>query len=279
MSHCNAFTDDLNPCLAACQGDVCDEHMNFYDPDIWFERFIFSVDRLRYVFSSPAKIQLIYKKAILDGRIQITRDHFRDLDTSQSPASLVDYYLLCCKQPGVDPLWSIMLFMLSIKTILDMHHPSVHDVILTNRHLLDRFLDPLFNTKSFDMIMAQVFFHVLANDRHRGIQTIDHPTVSLFQYIKSHPKYTELLWKHSYHEENLVTLIRNSKNKGPSHDKVGLFLADIPAQRLAHYAKCRKQNQILREEIIYAVWNPEWYLDHEEYKGLMVRWGKERLSF
>ena len=272
MSHCNAFTYDLNPCLTTCQGDVCDEHTNFYNPDIWFERFIFSVDRLHYVFSSAAKIQLIYKKAVLDGRIQITRDHFRDLDTSQNPASLVDYYLLCCKQPGVDPLWSIMLFMLSIKTILDMHRPGVHDVVLMNRHLLDRFLDPLFNTKPFDMIMAQTFFHVLANDRHRGIQNIDHPTVSLFQYIKSHPKYTELLWKHSYHEENLVTLIHNSRNKGLSYEKVRVFLADIPAQRLAHYAKCREQNQALREEIAYAVWNPAWYLDHEEYKDLMVRW-------
>ena len=269
--HCSAFTDDLNPCLIPClDGDICLEHTDFYNPDVWFERFIFSVDRLRYVFSSPAKIQLIYKKAILDGRVKITRGHFRDLDTSQNPVGLVDYYLLCCRQPGVDPLWSNLLFKQSIKTILDMHSPRVHDVIIHNRHLLDRFLDPLFNNNRwpFDYMMAQVLFNLL-NLNHPGQHLIDHPTVSLFQYIKSHPKYQgELLWKYSVHEEHLLTLLN-----GYAHEKVKAFLSGIPGQRIAHREKCSKTNQAMREEIRQAVWNPEWYLDHEDYKALVVRWG------
>ena len=275
--HCNAFTDDLNPCLMTCLDgkDVCVEHSDFYDPDIWFERFIFSIDRLRYVFSSPAKIQLIYKKAILDGRIQITRGHFRDLDTSQNPASLVDYYLLCCKQPGVDPFWSNILFKQTIKTILDMHSPRVHDVIVHNRHLLDRFLEPIFNSAKwpFDYMMAQVLFNAVTIN-HPGHQLIDHPTVSLFQYIKSHPNYQgELLWKHSVHEENLLVLLNTASLNGIAKEKVNAFVSELPAERAAHREKCIKTNQAMREEIREAVWNPAWYLDHEDYNALVIRWG------
>jgi hypothetical protein len=98
--------------------------------------------------------------------------------------------------------------------------------------------------------------------------------VSLFQYIKSHPKYQgELLWKQSVHEENLLVLLNKGLLNSIATEKVKTFISDLPAERAAHREKCIKTNQAMREEIREAVWNPAWYLDHEDYMALVVRWG------
>jgi len=122
-------------------------------------------------------------------------------------------------------------------------------------------------------MMAQVLFNIL-NINHPGHQLIDHPTVSLFQYIKSHPKYQgELLWKYSVHEENLLVLLNKGSLNSVATEKVKAFVSELPAQRAAHREKCQKANQAMKQEIRDAVWKPEWYLDHEEYSGLVSRWG------
>ena len=274
MSFCDAFTEYLNPCLMACSHNgLCILHQTYYDPEEWFERHIFSPNRNLYCFSSGAKIQSIYKKAILDGRVKITRDHFRDLDTSHHPESLVDYYLICCKQPGVDPLWSKKLFNNTIKQILTMHRPDIHPIVSMNRNLLDRFLEPLFNTsyRSFEYMVSYVLFSIMSlevtDGVHKGAVNLD-KSVSLLQYIKDHPKFhSEILLGQSYSIENLLQVTN------PARDgKIVEFLRSLPDQRRAFREQRYEKNKEMREEISYAVWRPESYLGFEEYRDLKARW-------
>ena len=277
QEHCSAFTDDWAPCLMTrLDGrDVCVLHTDFYVPNIWFERFIFrSMGKRIYIFSSPAKVQLFYKKAILDGHIKITKHHFKDLETHPRLATLVDYYLLCCRQPGVDPFWSMTLFKKTVETILDMHKPTIHDMLHMSPNFLHRFLDPLFSNIrwSFDYMMAQILFTILGME-HEGIQNIDHPSVSLFQYIKSHPKFqSEFLWKYSVHEENLMILVNRSKSDTLAHEKIKAFLVSFPLQRVLKRVRRHIVNGAMKKEITEAAWNPAWFLDHEEYRALATRW-------
>lgn len=270
---CSAFTG-LDPCQRLClKGkDICEEHLTFYVPDIWFEKYIFSIYRQQYYFSSSAKIQAIYTKAILEGRITITREHFRDLETCEHPESLVDYYLLCCQQNQVDPLWSKKLFTETIKTILAMHMPDVISIIKLNPTLLYRFLDPLFtNTyRSFDYMVSYVLFTCISLYSNKGYTNLGYP-VSLLQYINTHPKFNpRIILGHSQHIENLSQIV-DLKN---TNDPIAAFLAGLPEQRKSYRDDRWKANMAFREELSYAVWKPEMFLDHESYAELKSRWPK-----
>lgn len=274
MTFCNAFDNNLNPCLNEIEHgeDVCATHSTFYSPEEWFERYIFSVNRELYYFSSGSKIQAIYKKAILEGRIKITHEHFRDLESNERPYSLVDYYLLCGLQPGVDLLWSNKLFTTTVRTILAMHSPGVYPMVLANKQILNRFLDPLFSTtRSFESMVSHVLFSIMSlntlNIEESSLANLN-GAVSLLQYIKTHPKFnTEILLGHAISINNLLLL-----NTKPD-DKIGEFLKTIPDQRKSCREMLHEKNTAMREEISYAVWRPECFLGFEEYKELKARWG------
>jgi hypothetical protein len=97
--------------------------------------------------------------------------------------------------------------------------------------------------------------------------------VSLFQYIKSHPKFqSEFLWKHSTHEENLLILVNRSKSETLAYEKIKAFLLSLPSERTLNRVRRHIVNGAMKKEITEAVWNPAWFLDHEEYKALATRW-------
>lgn len=278
MTYCNAFTDTLNPCLSPCASgtDVCTLHTEFYDPDIWFERFIFSVNREIYYFSSPAKIQQLYKKSILDGRVKITREHFEDLVTgSMEPSNLVDYYCLCCKQPGVDPFWNMTLFKETVKVILDLHKPGVYDMVLLNRRTLYRFLDPLFVNARFDTMTFTLLYHACMLQEEYHAPHFDNASVSILQYLKEHPKFNTMLTQYSIAEENLSLLVKTSST-GTSltvRKKVSQFLCSLltSRQRFRVYREltCRG----MKKELIEIVHQrPELFLDVEAYRRLVTTW-------
>lgn len=281
---CQAFTDTLDPCPMACSSsgtDVCESHANFYVPETWFEKYIFSADREHYYFSSCSKIQLIYKRAILEQRIMIRRDHFRDLDTTTNPEGLVDYYLLCCSQPQVDPFWSSTLFTATVKTIVSMHMADLRPILEINPNLLYRFLDPLFNSsfRSFDYMVVRVLLLCTsmssseANDTRtqEALGNLDGP-VSLLQYINYHPKFeSEILLGHSVFMENLCSTVLANKNRTTP---IATFLESLPEQREFRKKELKEKNRMMREELSYAVSKPEMFLDHQAYSEFKMRWLK-----
>ena len=278
---CSAFTDTLDPCAAICtEGkDVCVDHIDFYDPDTWFEKYVFSGDRHTYYFSSSSKLQVIYMKGILEARVKITREHFKDLETSEHLEGLVDYYLLCCsaEKDRIDPLWSKKLFTATLRTVLSMHMPDICPIVELNPHLLYRFLDPLFATKtrSFDFMVSYVLFECIrisraATNKGKGYANLD-VAISLLQYINDHPEFNNrILLGHSQHIENLSQII----DLNDLDDPIAKFLASLPEKRQLYRDTRQETNKPLREELSYAVWKPEMYLDHECYAQMMARWQK-----
>jgi len=276
--YCNAFTDDLNPCLMSCAlgSDVCILHTDFYTPEIWFERFIFSVDREIYYFSSPSKIQLLYKKSILDGRVPVTREHFQDLlSGTLEPSSLVDYYCLCCRQPGVDPFWNMTLFRATVKTILDLHKPGVYDMILPNRLTMYRFLDPLFTNVRFDAMAFTILYYACMLEEDSHAAHFDNKSVSMLQYLKDHPKFKIILTQYCLVEEILLDIVKASSSGTSStvKKKVSEFLRSLLTyrQRFKVYREltCRDMKKEL-VEIVYQ--RPELFLDVDAYKTLVATW-------
>ena len=275
--YCNAFTDDLNPCLTACPlgSDVCILHKDFYVREVWFNKFIFSVDRILYYFSSSAKIQLLYKKSILDGRVHVTREHFEDLISGAiEPSNLVDYYCLCCKQPGVDPFWNITLFKATVKTILDLHKPGVHDMIVSNRHTMWRFLDPLFTNVRFDAMAFTLLYYAVMLQHDTHAMHFDNKSASMLQYLKDHPKFKTMLTQHCGAEENLICILKNSNLVSSSvRKKVQEFLSSllIYRQRFRLYRELTCRN--MKKELIEIVHQrPELFLDLDAYKRLVSTW-------
>jgi len=230
--HCNAFTDTHQPCLTPVDTDrgICSEHTDYYDEDVWLNRFPFNPDLdYAYYFCTRKNLKQIYHKAILEKYIVIKETHFKDLLRFGDPIeTLQDYYLLCCMQPGVDPLWSIRIFKRVVQTIVDIMVFS-NDLVKENKSILYRHLDPLFNNdvRSFDSIVYRVLYYITqvslsASSKSVFIDSIDAPSDSLIQYIKDHPKFKkEFIWKESkYKAAMLKMLSQNEYTKDSIQGKV-----------------------------------------------------------
>lgn len=289
MHFCNAFDRLNNPCLTevSSQRDVCSIHKDFYEPTKWFKRFILGTRG--YSFSSGAKIQAVYKRGIVDGFVKITQSHFKDLEDCGKPLiDLVDYYLLCCNQSGVDPLWSNSLFMATVKCILDMHSSSIYELVSIHRSLLDRFVNPLFNClRSFDSIMLYVLYGLIMSDKNNSSTAnlnIDNPNASIIQYIKDHPKFkSEFLWMSSHYESKLLSLLNNSPAEETSlRGKIKTFVESFPALRVAQRESYSTSFLEKKNEIISLAWHPsralDWCLDTDELKELKSRWNLSLVS-
>ena len=284
MSLCQAFNKFHAPCFShPLEGkDVCFQHQNFYNPDIWFRRFPLSPIGVRlFYFSSSSKIRHIYKKAILEGRVPITKQHFVDLEESSmgETDAYVDYYLFCCGHPDVDPLWSTVLFKRAIHLILCLHKTVVYSTILDDKKLLTRFLDPIFNSpyRSFSTMLFTTFQKILIFDPVRrgdaGLY-LDREEISLIQYIKAHPKFKDFLLEHSDKEDKMLGLLKNSRpvEANSCHEKVKKFFESLPAERQKLLEQMAARIAPLRTEIVEAVWHPSMFMDFREYQDLKNRW-------
>lgn len=283
MYFCNAFHENHSPCSipVTTERGVCPGHHDFYK-DVWISRYPLNMDGENdFFFSSSEKLKNVYKKAILEGYVKITQAHFQDLVYSGKPvSSFVDYYLLCCLQPGVDPLWHFRLFNETVTEIANCHTRSVFPLVKNDKTILYRFLDPLFNTtmREFDAI-----FYYMVNRLCAGYYTpsktpihIDDPSVSLLQYFQDHPKFKrEFLWKHSIYNENSISLISSRKDE-PVPKKILSFIFDLPEKRKACYESQKLAFKEKAEEIVQVTWAPErfmkWCVDVEEGKELNERW-------
>lgn len=290
MYFCKAFDAKHNQCLASVltDRDVCKEHSNFYDPIQWFQRYPLNIENEDddYFFSSSDKLKKVYTTAILGGFITITQDHLRDLvDTGKPIESLVDYYLLCCLQPGVDPLWNSRLFHQTSKEIADCHNLILYEHVQRDKNFLYRLLEPLFNNdvRAFDTILYHLLFNIaLLEDNYKTYSTkpmyLDNPDISLLQYVQSHSKFNnEFLWKHSVHSENTISLIssRNLTERSISK-KILDFLLSLPEKRKARQEYQRASFTEKAEEIVSVAWAPErvtnWCMSHDESKDIETRW-------
>jgi len=275
MPFCNAFDRFNSPCLSEVPHgcDVCEQHTYFYGPQ-WLERFPFAPEpnARMFFFSSPSKIKAIYVKAIVEGRVKITRDDIKRLEDYGPSESCIDYYTICCMQDGVDPLSSPKLFTQVVKQIVNFHRPMVYDAIRADPQLLTRFLNPLLDTsyRSFGNMVCHILYCAYrlktSNDL---VQNID-ATVSLIQEIKNHPKFSsEFLWEHSDTEEKLINmLLYSNAEPGSIQEKIKKFFMEMKGLRQEAQIKQRKLFSDKREEIVALAWSPErfrqWCLDTEE---------------
>ena len=284
MPFCSAFNRFNSPCLNHVSGgnDVCHRHVNFYKPDVWFARFPFSPEGQRaFYFSSGAKLQAIYKKGIIEGRVPIDRTHFTDIEQHDKNGNLVDYYLLCCLNEDVDPLWNTKMFQKAIIEIMNCHKQGVFSNILANKNLLYRFLDPIFNSsfRSFSYMVYNTLYTAImmesiknTGNNSAGVN-LDNVEVSLLQYIKSHPKFTDFIWEHSDKEEKVLALANNKKAEADScHEKIKIFLESLAGEREQLRVSKTAVMAPLRQEIIAAVWHPSMFMDFKEYQELKSRW-------
>jgi hypothetical protein len=290
MNFCKAFDSRNNPCLNSVDTEhgVCDEHCDFYSAEHWFDRYSLNTDRhdADYFFSSNEKLKNVYRTAILEGFITITPGHFQDLiDTGKPIEGLVDYYLLCCLQPGVDPLSNYKLFSQTCKEILVCHRRSMYELIQEDKNILYRFLDPLFNNsvRSFDTMLYHIMSTIVSLEHSWKSQKnspiyLDNQTVSLIQYIQSHPKFhSEFLWKYSSHNETLIELISTkSTGKGIISNILMKFLESLPEHRRVNRENTKMLFKDQADEIISVGWSPErvrkWCLNLEELKDIDDRW-------
>ena len=281
MPYCNAFDRFNSPCVSEIPegADVCDQHTHFYGPT-WFERFPFAREpnpRL-FFFSAPSKIKAIYTRAILENRVKVTREHIKRLE-EEFPNSNegVDYYLLCCMQPGVDPISSTRFFTQAIKNILDCHSPMLYHAVQADPYLLTRFLNPLLNTsyRSFSSMVCHILYSAYrltsSDDMAKNIDK----ALSLLGVIKSHPKFTsEFLWEHSESEDKLMNMLLSSRPElGSIQGKIKEFFIDMKSLRKEAHEKQRVSFTEKKEEIMGAAWSPErfarWCLDTEEVKRVL----------
>lgn len=282
MPFCNAFDKFNSPCLSNVpEGhDVCEQHTYFYGPR-WFEKFIFAPDPnpRDFFFTSSSKVKAIYTKAILESRVKITKEHFVALEQSGKPLyTCVDYYILCCMQDGVDPLWSPALFTQAVKEILGCHSAMIYDSVKINPWILTRFLDPLLNTKArtFGNMMCHILYSAYCVDtkdysiRHN----IDAPGISLIQCIKRSPKFqSEFLWEFSDSEERLAELLASSEVvPGSLKEKIKQFFMGIKGLREEAREAQTEAFKARRDEIKEIAWMPErvvyWCLDTEQMKRI-----------
>lgn len=286
MPFCNAFNRQHNPCLNPASRDVCDAHEFYYSN--WFQEFPLSDCPTReFFFTSSSKIKAIYSKAILDSRVKITQKHFKDLESSgKSLHTLVDYYALCCMQPGVDPLWSTKLFTQLVKNIMALHSPQVYTSLTTDRSILYRFLDPIFNSqmRTFGYMLCHTLYTcvsletALANSKHSSAANINHPYISLIQYLIEHPKFkNEFLWQHVDAEEKLLSILSSTiPTKNSIHEKIKTFVESFPSRRLEAREKKRVSFEIQKNEIEAIGWHPDrvldWRLSLDDRQEIRDRW-------
>lgn len=277
MAFCKAFDSRQNPCLNP--GDLCQDHLDFYDT--WFQRYPLADND--YFFSSSEKVKKVYTTAILENRVKITREHFEDLVNTGKPIeSLVDYYLLCCLQKDVDPLWNMALFNQTCKEIVLCHTKPVYSLVQKDKHFLYRFLDPLFNSsRSFDTILYYILWNITSwehiwKSSHDVPIYLDNPEVSLIQYIKAHPRFSsEFIWKDSIQHENMMNLIsKKITGMGSTSKLVMKFLETVPDLRAEEKLKRKKVFQERANEIISVAWAPQrvrkWCMSIDD--GLDQRW-------
>lgn len=286
--HCNAFTDTHEPCLTPVHTErgVCSEHTDYYDEDRWLNRFPFNPDLdYAYYFCTRKKLKHIYHKAILEKYIVIKENHFKDLLRFGDPIeTLQDYYLLCCMQPGVDPLWSIKIFKRVVQTMVDTLTFS-HDLVKENKDLLYRHLDPLFNNdvRSFDSIVYRVLYYmtqvnISATLKMMMIDPIDTPLNSLIQYIKDHPKFkSEFVWKESkYKEAMLKMLSQQDYTTETIQAKVIDIVQDLSEEAIKIRESRKKDFLPMADEIVSLSWAPErfvdWCLSVDEQDEIRTRW-------
>ena len=198
--------------------------------------------------------------------------------------SLVDYYLFCCQRADVDPLWSNKMFQKAITEVLNCHKQNVFWTCLANKDQLYRFLDPIFNNKvrPFSYMVCNTLYvsMILESTRNNGRSSaganLNNAEVSLIQYIKAHPKFTDFLWEHSDKEEKVLALANNKKAEvGSCHEKIKAFLESLAGERVSLRAAKAAAIAPLREEIVAAVYElakPGMFMDFQEYKELRQRW-------
>ena len=286
--HCNAFTETHQPCLTSVHAErgLCPQHVDYYDEDKWLKRFPFNPDLdYAYYFCTRKNLKEIYHKAILEKYIVIKESHFKDLLRFGDPIeTLQDYYLLCCMQPGVDPLWSLSIFKRVVQTIVDTIVFN-HDLVKENKSLLYRHLDPLFNNdvRSFDSIVYRLLYYITqvslnASSKRIFIDSIDNPSGSLIQYIKDHPKFKrEFAWKESaYKKAMLKMLLQKEYTKDTIQGKIIDIVTNLSEEAAKIRESRKKDFRPMADDIMSMSWAPErfvdWCLSVDEQDDIRKRW-------
>lgn len=285
MYYCNGFHENLNPCLNEVlePRGLCVSHTNYYTTDT---EFLNKIHYKGFYLSSKEKAMNVFKKAILEGFITVTQKHVMNLLSITRPLEdLLVYYLICCMQPGVDPLWSTTFFKKIVLEIVSSHSDITYSLLEENPNRLYCLLDPFFNntSRSFDSILYNLLYYVSQLEisqplRFKKVPNINNPKVSLLQYILDHPRFREeFSWTHSIHGEKFISLISSSNVSSDGLSRTILdFLLSLDEKRKAVRESRGHAFKEKKEEILSLAWAPErfrdWCLTPGETHALLSRW-------
>lgn len=283
--YCNGFHENLNPCLNEVlePRGLCVDHTNYYTSDTEFLNKIYYNG---FYLSSREKTMNVFKKAILEGFIRVTQKHLMNLLYISRPLEdLLDYYLICCMQPGVDPLWSTTFFKKIVLEIVSCHSNMTYFLLEENPSKLYSLLNPFFNntSRSFDSILYNLLYYVSQLEiteplRFKKVDNISNPKVSLLQYILDHPRFRdEFSWTHSIYSEKFISLISSSNHSIDGlTSKILEFLVRLDEKRKAIRESRKDMFKEKRDEILSIAWAPErfcdWCLTPDQGEALRSRW-------
>jgi hypothetical protein len=224
---CSAFTR-YTPCSHKVDKEfsVCSQHTDFYNESRWLQEYILEpYDSKRDSFTLVINncITNVIRKAILEKHIIVTKEHLETVYTRMGTASL-DYYLLCCNQSQVDPLWIWPLWEEFCIMIYLRHQSILSDVVKGDPRFLYEYLKSIFDPPSRSHCLSELFFELVVIELSpkykkyaKYISTrINNPNGSLLQFLSNHPNrsswiYPDLGNSETYIQPKLDLFIKKLK--------------------------------------------------------------------
>lgn len=162
MARCAAFRlSDLAPC--GCRpkagSDLCSNHQNFYEKEIWIERFLsrnstkflLGIDYPEHTFTR--RIQNVVEHSLNSGRIVLTKDDIKRLPDNRDYA---DIFTVMVKTGKINPTWNKRLVEHSVRVAmrgLSPHLLDLHLPVLEQR-IVPFLRSPFLNDRQFYIVIV-----------------------------------------------------------------------------------------------------------------------------
>lgn len=272
---CCAFTKSHVQCKLRKDksGNFCFMHPNYFTD--WFDQN----PPLRGIRTVCERIRSMHKEVITNGYVEITQDLLCSLKSE--PYAYVDYYVLCCQNPRVDPMWVPEMLHHAIAMMFrDVYITRSTVAVAMKEWLLPLIRNPHMESREKQQQLLEILVHWSGRYLHtyRSL-TEDH----IIQFWSIYVHEADLGW--CYPEmENRMRLAEKVllKQEGVDIDAevyrvtIRIALEEIarPYELLKYYQKMRMSE--IKEELIAVAWGPdrmmEWCMDIVEMQEMKMNW-------